>query len=164
MFQQAQLKQLFQHKLLEQPPKEILCFSNCCWNSCCNKDCWNSCSNKGCWNKEQPPNKCLFQQSLLKQLFQQVSAQSVPNQSVPFQSVPDQSVPYFRDPFSPSRLFVISSGRYDIPECTPINVDTMAKYCTHTILSTFCVHLTIQNQPLFPSISSFSIRFRLPTL
>ena len=32
-----------------------------------------------------------------------------------------------------SRRFVISSGRYDIPECTPIKVDTMTRYCTHII-------------------------------
>ena len=71
--------------------------------------------------------------SLCAEVVGTVSTQSVPSQSVPNQSVPDQSVPYFWDPFSPSRRFVISSGRYDIPECTPIKEDTMTRCCTHII-------------------------------
>ena len=77
MFQQLLLEQLLQQWLLEQllPTKVIgtrknhetnVCSNNHCWNSCSNNDCWNGRSNKGCWNKDQPRNKFLFQQSLLK--------------------------------------------------------------------------------------------------
>ena len=77
MFQQLLLEQLLQLWLLEQllPTKVIgtrknhetnVCSNNHCWNSCSNNDRWNGRSNKGCWNKDQPRNKFLFQQSLLK--------------------------------------------------------------------------------------------------